>query len=126
MLLLDEPGASEVENLLRTANVRMSTVNAAEVIDVLVRVYSAESGNVVAAVEELFASAVMAVEPSLENATRAGELRARLFDRRTSRVSLADCFVLATAGPTDRIATSDSTLAALARAEGLQVVTLSR
>lgn len=125
-LLLDEPGADDVENLLRTAAARMSTVNMAEAIDVLVRVHGAGPDEAVATIEELLASAVEAVPPSIDDAVRAGELRARLFDRRTSRVSLADCFVLVTAGPGGRIATGDSALAAVARAEGLQVVTLAR
>jgi ribonuclease VapC len=125
-LLLDEPGADDVENLLRTATARMSTVNVAEVVDVLVRVYGAGPDEAVTSVDELVASAVEAVAPSIDDAARAGQLRARVFDRRTSRVSLADCFVLAIAGPSARIVTGDSTLTALARAEGVQVIRLSR
>jgi predicted nucleic acid-binding protein len=40
------------------------------------------------------------------------------------QVSLADCFVIATAEPGDTIATSDSAVARVARAEGLDVLAL--
>ncbi|MGI8478999.1 MAG: PIN domain-containing protein [Gaiellaceae bacterium] len=123
-LLRDEPGADTVEDLLRSAHARMSTVNAAEVIDVLVRRHVGLPDEVLTSVDQLFASAIEAVPPSLEVATRAGELRARLFDRRRSRISLADCFVLATAGPGDGVATGDELLATVARDEGFAVVPL--
>jgi len=123
-LLRDEPGAELVETLLRTEATRMSTVSAAETIDVLVRVYAGPPDEVVASLEQLFASSVEAVPPSREHAARAGELRARLFERRNRRVSLADCFVLATAEPGDRIATGDRLLATVARDEGVAVIML--
>lgn len=50
---------------------------------------------------------------------------ARLFDGRRRRVSLAACFALATAGLHGRIATGDKLLAAVARAEGIEVALLS-
>jgi hypothetical protein len=39
-------------------------------------------------------------------------------------VSLGDCFVLATAGPGDAVATADPVVAAVARAEGIGVESL--
>lgn len=102
----------------------MATVNAAETVDVLVRVYGRTPDDVVAGVEQLLMSVVEPVPASLELATRAGELRARLFERRSRRVSLADCFVLATAKPGDRIATGDRLLATVARDEGVAVIML--
>ena len=102
----------------------MSTVNAAEVVDVLVRVRGGEPGVVSTRVEELLSSVVEPVAPSLASATRAGELRARLFDRRVRRVSLADCFVLATAEAGHSIVTTNGALAAIAGDEGIDVVVL--
>lgn len=102
----------------------MCTVNAAETVDVLVRVHGWTVDDVVAGVEQLLSSTVEAVPASVDLATKAGELRARLYRRRTSRLSIADCFVLATADPGDRIATTDRTLAATARGEGYHVVPL--
>ena len=121
--LLDEPGAETVGSLLGSAGARMSTVNAAEVVDVLVRVHKGEPEAVIARVDELLSSVVEPAPPSLESATRAGELRARHF-RRDQRISLADCFVLAVAEPGDRIVTGDTTLADVARDEGIEVVML--
>jgi PIN domain nuclease of toxin-antitoxin system len=98
----------------------MSTVNAAETVDVLVRTYGWSADDVAAGVAQLL-STVDPVPASLDAATQAGELRARHF-RRDQRISLADCFVLATAGPSDRIVTGDVTLASVASDEGIDVV----
>ena len=123
-LLLDESGAGTVEMLLRSSDARMSTVNAAEVVDVLIRVHRGDPDEVSARIDELLSSVIRPIEASLEFATRAGEIRGRLYDRRTRRLSIADCFVLATAEPGDRIATTDATLAEIARDEGIAVVAL--
>jgi ribonuclease VapC len=122
-LMLHEPGASAVAALVRSGDVRMTTVNAAEVVDVLVRVHGVDAHAAVARVEELLTTVVEAVPASLDLSITAGELRARLYVRRVSRLSLADCFVLAIADRADRIVTSDRTLATAARDEGYEVVT---
>lgn len=118
-LLLDEPRADAVQSLLGSRDARMSTVNAAEVVDVLVRVRGGEPERVSARVDELL-SVVEPVTPSLDVAARAGELRARHF-RRDRRLSLADCFCLATAEAGDTIVTTDGPLASAARADGIEV-----
>lgn len=119
--MLGEPGGEIVAGLLHEGTVRMATINLAEVVDVLVRVYGVPADDAVPQVAEL-AGLVHAVAPSLETALRAGELRARAFRRSTSRLSLADCFVVATARPGDNIATRDAALLRLARQEGIEVV----
>ena len=123
-LFLHEPGGTEVAALLGTGDARMSTVNAGEVVDVLVRVHRGDPDDVVAQIAVLL-STVAPVSATTDIATRAGELRARHW-RRDQRVSLADCFVIASAEPGERIATSDATLAAVARAEGYEVVALTQ
>lgn len=123
-LLRREPSGPRVAQLLREDRARMCTVNAAETVDVLVRVHGWRPDDVAAGVEQLLTSIVAPVPASLDLSTRAGELRARLHDRRTSRLSLADCFVLALAELGDRIATTDATLAAVARDEGYELVAL--
>lgn len=120
----DEPGADTVEALIRSAPSRMVTVNAAEAVDVIVRRHGGSPDETVSSIAALFDSVVEPVPASLELATTAGELRARLFDRRTRRLSLADCFCLAAAEPGDTILTGDRTLAAAARDEGIDVVLL--
>ena len=123
-LFLDEPFAEAVLASLRSSPARMSTVNLAEVVDVLVRAHGGLPGAVVSSVEDFASSVVQPVAPTLELALRAGELRAQLFDRRSRRLSLADCFVLATAEGGDRVITGDRTLADAARATGLDVISL--
>lgn len=121
-LLRDEEAAPRVEQLLREGSSRMSTVNAAETIDVLVRRYGWAADDVAAGVAQLL-STVDPVPASLDDAIQAGELRAGHF-RRDRRISLADCFVLAVAQPGDRIVTGDATLAAIAHDEGFETVDL--
>ena len=122
-LLRDEPAAARVEQLLRDDRARMCTINAAETVDVLVRRYGWPAGDVIVEVEELLSTVAHSVPATLEIATKAGALRARQF-RRDQRASLADCFVLATAEPGERIVTGDRTLAEIARSEGFDVVAL--
>jgi PIN domain nuclease of toxin-antitoxin system len=123
-LFLEETGADRVEALLRTGRTRMASVNAAEVVDVMIRVYRGEPDAVVARVEQLLSETVRPVETSFEISARAGDLRAHLYDRRASRLSIADCYVLAVAEPDASVATADATLAIAAETIGLQVVPL--
>jgi predicted nucleic acid-binding protein len=120
-----EPSGPAVARMLRENRARMCTVNAAETVDVLVRVHRWDAADVMAVVEQLLSTAVEPVLPSVELSTRAGELRARHFDRR-GRLSLADCFALATAEEEggSAILTTDRILADAARAEGIEVVLL--
>jgi PIN domain nuclease of toxin-antitoxin system len=121
-LLLDEVTAGAIETLLAHASPRMSTINVAEAVDVLVRVHRGDPDEVVTQVDVLLSTvAPVAATPGI--ATRAGELRARHW-RRDQRISLADCFVIATAEAGALIATLDGTLANVARAEGYEVVPL--
>lgn len=56
---------------------------------------------------------------------RAGDLRAVHYHRERSAVSLADCLALATAESVgEALATPDPALAAMARAEGIEVIPL--
>lgn len=124
-LFLEEPGASQLDALLRERPARLSVVNAAETVDVLVRRHGRTADEVMVALDELGESGVELVPASFDLAATAGKLRARLHDRRSQRVSLADCFVLATAENGEAIVTTDGTLAAAARMEGLDVVELT-
>ena len=123
-LLLEEPGAAAVEELLRAGRTRISTVSVAEVLDVLTRRAGLPWDEVELVLAGLLAEALEAVAPDIQAAHRAADVRRRYFRRRTRRISLADCFVIATAGHGDRIATADSVLLEIARAEGVAVVDL--
>lgn len=119
--LRGEPSADEVAELLRTPSM-LAAVNAAEVIDQLVRVFGRDADDVHADLA-LLSSVGMSVPPlPVETALEAGRLRARHYAARTCAVSLADCVAAATALESSLpLATSDPALAALVRAEGGQV-----
>jgi uncharacterized protein with PIN domain len=123
-LLLEEPGAAAVEELLRTGGTRISTVSVAEVVDVLTRREGLPTDDVELVLEGLLTEALEGVAPDLSTAYRAAEVRRRHFDRRSCRLSLADCFVVATARQGDNVATGDRALRDVARAEGLGVINL--
>jgi rRNA-processing protein FCF1 len=70
----------------------------------------------------LLFSSVHPVDESV--AWRGALLRARHYHRSTSALSLADCVLVASAGPDDSIATADPAVATAARAEGIDVIAL--
>ncbi len=126
-VLAGEPAAQEIASELRkpSADVRISSVNLAEVVDQLIRV----AGNAPDLVEsslQLLADGGLQIAAVDERIGRlAGEYRAKHYDKRTAALSLADCIALATSsviGAT--VATSDPALAAAARVEGLAVLGL--
>lgn len=124
-LLADEPAATEVEDLLRGGGCGAVLVNLAEAIDVSCRVHGLDEDDVRAALEPLLASAALAsVSPTEPMAWRAAALRVRHYTRRATPVSLADCFLISAAEDGDEIATADTPLATIARAEGVAIVGL--
>jgi PIN domain nuclease of toxin-antitoxin system len=119
--MAEEACADEVDDLLR-AGASITSVNLAEVVDRMARVYVADVG---LDVEALAATRLEVLPLDLALGIRAGDLRGRRYDRRTAAVSLADCVAAVTA--IDRripLATSDPALASVVRAEGGEVVAL--
>lgn len=116
--LRGESVADEVAALLRSPTT-LSSVNAAEVLDQLVRVFGRDPDDVHADLA-LLSHAGMDIAPvSADLALHAGRLRARHYHRERMAVSLADCVAAATALTLRRpLATSDPALAVLVRAEG--------
>lgn len=116
--LRGEPCADEVAALLREPTV-LTAVNAAEVLDQLVRVYSRDPDDVHADLA-LLTDAGMQIAPVLPDlALAAGRLRARYYHRVRCAVSLADCVAAAAATTDERaLATCDAALAAVVRGEG--------
>lgn len=116
--LRGEQAANEVAALLRGPTV-LSSVNAAEVIDQLVRVFGRDSDDVYADIALLSHAGMEVSTVPAELALEAGRLRARHYHRERMAVSLADCVAAATALSMGRaLATADPALAALVRAEG--------
>lgn len=124
-LLLEEPSADEIATALRRAtSLRISVVNVAEVIDVTRRVHGVSAEDAALAVDRFLNEVARPVVATREQADRAADIRARYYHRRDRDVSLADCFVIAAAEPGDTVATSDSAVAFVAHAEGLDVLAL--
>jgi len=121
--LAGEPAADEIAELLRREPV-MSVANAAEVVDVLVRLRGLAADEAQAVVLSFLDELAAPVPVSLEIALDAGAIRGAAYLRHQLDVSLADCIAIATAGPGGSVATSDPALATIARAEGVEVIAL--
>jgi len=121
--LAGEPAADEIAELLRREPV-MSVANAAEVVDVLVRLRGLAADEAQAVVLSFLDELAAPVPVSLEIALDAGAIRGAAYLRHQLDVSLADCIAIATAGPGGSVATSDPALATVARAEGVEVIAL--
>jgi PIN domain nuclease of toxin-antitoxin system len=125
--LADETAAGAVEAILRDSKdeAAIGAANIAEAIDVLVRVH----GHPLDAVDErvgwLLVSPLTVIDADERIGRLAGRLRATHYDRKERPISLGDCLCLATALATGhRIATADSALAAVAHAEGVELIGL--
>jgi PIN domain nuclease of toxin-antitoxin system len=125
--LVGEPAARDVEAELRRPNAepRISAVNAAEVVDYMVRVAGVTEQAVDASLELLAAGGLVVAPVDEQIARLAGRLRAHHYSRRAQAVSLADCMALATSKSLNAsLATADPALATIARTEGVPLVAL--
>lgn len=109
-----EPAALEVAQIIRAGDAAVSVVNLAEATDVLIRRHAVPTELLEGLAGELD------VRPAaLATARAAGLLRARHYHRTRRQISLADCFLIASAGADDEIATSDQGVADTAYDEGI-------
>ena len=118
-LQADAYAGDRVRDLI--ADAAVTSVNAAEVIDHLIRVRGAAPGDAVLDVAQLGVE-VIAVDDRI--ATRAGLLRAHHYHRRERPVSLADCIAAAASilvPEIDAIATADPDLLDMLHEEGCSV-----
>lgn len=123
-LVLDEPAAGEVEALIRSGDSAVATLNLAEAVDVATRVKGLPAASVRATLEPLLGDVIAVRALDAGVAWRAAELRSRLYHRSRAPLSLADCVLMASAGPDDAIATADVPLIGAAQAEGVGVIGL--
>jgi PIN domain nuclease of toxin-antitoxin system len=116
--LRGEPSAGEVAELLHGPTI-LTSVNAAEVIDQMVRVYGCDQDAVEADLALLSHAGMTVQAVTHELGMEAGRIRARRYHRDRAAISLADCVgasaALAARGP---LATADPALATVLRAEG--------
>ncbi len=123
-LLWAEPGADEVAELLRGGDCAISPACLSEAVDKLVRGEGASQASVAAKLAPLIDEVVAMPRIDATIGWRAGELRAQHYERAGDDLSQVDCLLLATAQSGDRIATSDGSLAKVARKMGIDVVVL--
>ena len=124
-LAADEPAAADVELLLHRGQAATTAIGLAEAIDVLERRHAQSADILRAGLGPLLDAFVRVVSVDEALAWRAAALRARHYDRRTRPLSLADCVLLAAAGPDDAVATGDRPLMDAAQAEGIAVIPLA-
>lgn len=96
----------------------------AEIVDRLTRRWGSSPEEVAKELGPLVDESVSVLALDPQTAWRAGEIRAAHYHRKTAALSLADCVLLAAAGPEDEIATSDRTVAATARKLGIGLIPL--
>lgn len=123
-LLRAQPAEEEVAALLHRGGCAMPSSCLAEIVDRLIRRGSASPEQVAERLGPLIDESLSVLALDSETARRAGELRAAHYHRKTAALSLADCVLLATAGPDDEIATSDRAVAKTARKLGIGLIPL--
>jgi PIN domain nuclease of toxin-antitoxin system len=122
--LLREPAAAVVRALLG-GPAAISAVNAAEVIDILLRRGHVDPDQSTSDLALLQVTGLAVVPAGLDTASRAARIRATRYHRTRSPLSLADSFAAATAlTRQEPLATADRALAAAGRAEGGAVIDL--
>lgn len=123
-VILGEPAMGQVLGLLREGNAAMPASNIVEAYDLSTRREGLSADRVAEVVEPLFESAIEPIVINAGLARRAAEIRFEHYHRATRALSLADVILLAAAGSTDRIATSDSDVLAVAAELGIETVEL--
>lgn len=120
----DEPAAAEVSGLLRAGDAAITSVNLAEVVDVLTRRYEVPVTRTRPVLEGLLGDGLALRPTGARESWLIGELRARHYHRARRPVSLADCALLAAAAPGEAVATSDPQVVAVAALEGIRAIPL--
>lgn len=123
-LLLDEPAAAQVQQLIEgDEQAALTVLGVAEVIDYLVRLMGADEDDAVLDLAQLGLDTPSSVEAPV--ALQAGLLRARHYHRNNRAVSLADCTAAETARPPGcQLATADPHLLDLCQEEGIGIIAL--
>jgi predicted nucleic acid-binding protein len=122
--LVGGPAAPRVRSLLRGGNAVIATANLVEALDVSQRLSGVPVERSMEVLEPLFEGTLGWRALDFVIARRAAEIRARHYHRSTRPISLADAVLIASAGDTDRIATADPDVLAVAGAEKIATITL--
>jgi predicted nucleic acid-binding protein len=123
-LLRDQPAATEVSELLRKGNCAVPAACLSEVVDRLIRKYRVDADVISRWLGPLVEEVIRVLPVDQQIAWGAGELHAAHYHRTNAALSLADCLLLATAGPDDEVATSDATVIRTAEKLGIDTIPL--
>ena len=123
-LLLGEPGDADVAALIQGADCATAAPCLSEAVDHLIRRTGVRRGEVVDRLEPLIDASLGILPTENRVAWEAGEIRAEHYERKRVSISLADCTILAVAGPNDKLATSDAALVEVAGKLGISVIRL--
>lgn len=123
-LLASQPAEDEVAKLLQEGDCAVPAACLSEVIDRMVRVFGVEPPILSERLGALIDEALPVLPLEQRSAWRAGELHAAHYHRTRSPLSLADCLLLATAEPGDKIASADGVVIATARKLKLATIPL--
>jgi predicted nucleic acid-binding protein len=119
-----QPAEEEVAALLHRGSCATPAPCLAEIVDRLTRRWGSSTEEIARQLGPLIDESVTVLRIDSGVSWRAGEIRASHYDRKTAALSLADCLLLAAAGPDDEIATSDHAVAAIAHRLGIGLVPL--
>lgn len=122
--LVGGPATSQVRAILREGNAAVATANLAETLDVSARRHGLSISRAMEILEPLLEETLTTVPLDSAVAQRAAEIRAKHYHRSTRPISLADAVLIASATASDRIATADADVLAIAKAERLRSVAL--
>lgn len=121
-LLVEGPRAPAVAELIEGGDASITSVTAAEVVDVSLLRLGVDPETAGATLDPLLRFALPVLNVGWREARIGGELRARRYHGARAPLSLADCLLMASAawrGATT--ATSDAVLAQVAAAEGVPI-----
>jgi predicted nucleic acid-binding protein len=122
--LLDEPGASEVEELMQSRECGVPTPCVSEVRDLLIRRHAITEEKFQERTAHLVGVNMVDLPIDIQVARWAGDIRAAHYSRLEAPLSLADCLLLASAEEEDEIATADSAVIRVARALDIGTIPL--
>jgi PIN domain nuclease of toxin-antitoxin system len=122
--LVGGPATREVRSILREGDAGVATVNLVEVLDVSQRVYGVPTSRTLETLEPLLEGPLTGVGLDFTVARRAADIRARHYHRSSRPISLADAVLIGSAEASDRIATADPDVLAVAEAEAIESIAL--
>jgi PIN domain nuclease of toxin-antitoxin system len=122
--LIGGPATPQVRMILREGDAAVATANLAETLDISQRVFGLPISRALELLGPLFEGSLHTIALDCELACRAAKLRTRHYHRSTRPISLADAVLIASAKPSDRIATADRAVLAVANDERLETIAL--